>query len=99
MIESSLLKKKYEFDDDNIHHMKCCYCLGMSFALDYCNHLRCCYLLQCLQMVDETMVVDCRIHQSCWSHRPMMEVQWAWLENFAAVPIVVLAAAVVMSVE
>merc|ERR1712115_97368 len=51
-------------------------------------------------MVDETMVVDCRIHQSCWSHRPMMEVQWAWLENFAAaVPIVVLAAAVVMSVE
>ena len=70
----------------------------MSFALDYCNHhLRCCYLLHCLQMVDETMVVDCRIHQSCWSHRPMMEVQWAWLENSAAVPIVVLA--VVMSVE
>ena len=30
----------------------------------------------------------------------MMEVQWAWLENSAAaVPIVVLAAAVVMSVE
>lgn len=90
MIESwQTEKKKYEFDDDNIHHMKyCCYCLGMNFALG-CNHLH------CLQMVDETMVVG-RIHQS-WSHRPMMEVQWAWLERSAAVPIVV--AAVVMSVE
>ena len=69
--------------DDNSHRTKCYYRLEMNFALSY--------LLHCLQMVDETMFVG-RIHQSR-SHRPMMEVQWAWqLDSAAAVvvlPVVV----------
>ena len=68
--------------DDNSHRTKCYYRLEMNFALSY--------LLHCLQMVDETMFVG-RIHQSR-SHRPMMEVQWAWLLDSAAVvvlPVVV----------
>ena len=68
--------------DDNSHRTKCHYRLEMNFALS--SH--CCYLLHCLQMVDETMFVG-RIHQSR-SHRPMMEVQWAWLLDSAAAVVV-----------